>query len=186
MVPGAGIMAGPDAVLLFAVCRAHARIHIEHGTSRRTTTMDGIDPMAGKIGERRKVLFRREPTRLEAAHLARRCRCPQSRLAANNPTHRGIMTQAFCVIHILVSGKSPEHRLSQHSDESMPAVLAGAGVGSFPWRAHKPASEVTTDPRNWSISRRSKSSLRTSAFDSPAGFAMTTSFDPAKHANYVS
>jgi hypothetical protein len=36
------------------------------------------------------------------------------------------MTQAFCVIHILVSGKSPEHRLSQHPDESMPAVLAGA------------------------------------------------------------
>ena len=93
--------------------------------------MDGIDPLAGKIGERRKVLFRREPTRLEAAHLARRCRCPQSRLAANNPTHRGIMTQAFCVIHILVSGKSPEHRLSQHSDESMPAVLAGACVGEY-------------------------------------------------------
>jgi retinol-binding protein 3 len=45
-------------------------------------------------------------------------------------------------------------------------------------RASKPASDVTTDPRNWSISRRSKSSLRTSAFDSPAGFAMTASFDP--------
>jgi hypothetical protein len=41
------------------------------------------------------------------------------------------MTQAFCVIHILVSGKSPEHRLSQHSDESMPAVLAGACVGEY-------------------------------------------------------
>src|SRR3982074_3909344 len=93
--------------------------------------MDGIDPLAGKIGERRKVLFRREPTRLEAAHLARRCRCPQSRLAANNPTHRGIMMQAFCVIHILVSGKSPEHRLSQHSDETMPSVLAGAHVSEY-------------------------------------------------------
>src|SRR6195256_2237080 len=50
MVAGAGIMAVPDAVLLFAVRRAHARIHIEHDTSRRTTTMDGIDPLAGKIG----------------------------------------------------------------------------------------------------------------------------------------
>src|ERR1700724_179730 len=129
MVADAGIMAVADAILLFAVRRAHARIHIEHDTSRRTTTMDGIDPLAGKLGERRKVLCRREPTRLEAAHLARRGRCPQSHLAANNPTHRGTMTQAFCVIHILVSGKSPEHRLSQHSDESMPAVLAGARVG---------------------------------------------------------
>jgi len=41
------------------------------------------------------------------------------------------MMQAFCVIHILISGKSPEHRLSQHSDESMPAVLAGACVGEY-------------------------------------------------------
>jgi hypothetical protein len=32
---------------------------------------------------------------------------------------------------ILISGKSPEHRLSQHSDESMPAVLAGACVGEY-------------------------------------------------------
>jgi hypothetical protein len=32
---------------------------------------------------------------------------------------------------ILISGKSPEHRLSQHSHESMPAVLAGACVGGF-------------------------------------------------------
>src|ERR1700732_3504068 len=93
MVAGAGIMAVPDAILLFAVRRAHARIHIEHDTSRRTTTMDGIDPLAGKLGERRKVLCRREPTRLEAAHLARRCCCPQSRLAATHPTHRRIMKQ---------------------------------------------------------------------------------------------
>jgi hypothetical protein len=73
----------------------------------------------------------------------------------------------------------------------MPAVLAGACVGEyiaghrgkaergveFPY-ASKPASEGITDPRNWSIRRRLKSSLRTSAFDSPAGFAMTASFDP--------
>jgi len=61
----------------------------------------------------------------------------------------------------------------------MPAVLAGACVGEYiaghrgkaerasssSRYASKPASEVTTDPRNWSISRRSKSSLRTSPLD---------------------
>src|ERR1700730_811940 len=31
------------------------------------------------------------------------------------------------------------------------------------------ASEVRTEPRNWSIRRRSKSSLRTLPFDSPLG-----------------
>src|ERR1700732_889001 len=57
MVAGAGIMAVPDAVLLFAVRRVHARIHIEHDASRWTTAMNAVDPLAGKIGERRKVPF---------------------------------------------------------------------------------------------------------------------------------
>jgi len=73
--------------------------------------MDGINPLAGKIGERRMVLFHREPARLEAAHLARRCRCPQCRIAANNPTHRGIVTQAFRVVHVLKTRKPPKHGL---------------------------------------------------------------------------
>src|SRR6202023_45100 len=50
MVAGAGIMAVPDAVLLFAVRRAHARIHVEHDASWRTTAMNTVDPLAGKIG----------------------------------------------------------------------------------------------------------------------------------------
>jgi hypothetical protein len=33
-----------------------------------------VDPLAGKTGERRKVLFGHEPSRLEAAHLACRRR----------------------------------------------------------------------------------------------------------------
>jgi hypothetical protein len=43
-------MAVPDTALLFAVRRAHARIHIEQDASGRTATMDCIDPAAGKIG----------------------------------------------------------------------------------------------------------------------------------------
>ena len=39
------------------------------------------------------------------------------------------MAQALGVVHVLVAGKSPEDRLPQHSDESMPAVLARARVG---------------------------------------------------------
>jgi hypothetical protein len=119
-------MAVPDAHLLFAVCRADARIHVEHDASRRTATMNAVDPLAGQIGESGKVLFRCEPARLEAAHLARRCRCPQRRLAANNPTHRGIMTQALGVVDILISGEAAEHRLPQHADQGMATVLTGA------------------------------------------------------------
>src|SRR2546430_4866965 len=57
MIAGAGVMAVPDAVLLFAMGRADARIHVEHDAARRTTSMNAIDPSAGKIGKGEKVLF---------------------------------------------------------------------------------------------------------------------------------
>ena len=84
-------MAVPDAVLLFAMGRADARIHVEHDATGRTSAVHLVDPLAGKIGERGKVLVRREPLRLEAAHLARRGRAALSRLAADDPAHRRIM-----------------------------------------------------------------------------------------------
>src|SRR5215468_12469679 len=52
-----------------------------------------------------------------------------SRLATNNPTHRGIMTQALGIVHVLVSGKPTEHGLPQQTDQRMAAVLASARVG---------------------------------------------------------
>ena len=88
MIAGAVIVTVPDTVFLFAMRRAHARIHIEQDTSRRTATMNAVDPLAGEISERRKVLFRREPARLKAAHLARRSRCIRGRLSADYPPHR--------------------------------------------------------------------------------------------------
>jgi hypothetical protein len=51
-------------------------------------------------------------------------------------------------------------------------------VVEFAVYANDPASEVTTDPGNWSIRRRSKSSLRTASFDSPTGFAIAATLDP--------
>ena len=52
-----------------------------------------------------------------------------SRFAADNPAHRRIMPQALGVVHVLISGKPTKHRLPQHPDQSMAAVLAGARVG---------------------------------------------------------
>ena len=39
------------------------------------------------------------------------------------------MAQALGVVHVLVSGKTPEHRLPQQPDQRMAAVLAGARIG---------------------------------------------------------
>src|SRR5438876_1127051 len=66
--------------------------------------------------------------RLEAAHLAGRSRIALRRLAANDPAHCRIMTQAFGVVHVFVSGEPTEYRLPQHPDQVMAAVLAGPRV----------------------------------------------------------
>jgi hypothetical protein len=51
-----------------------------------------------------------------------------SRLAANDPTHRRIIAQAFGVVHVLVSRETSEYGLPQHPDQSMPAILAGSRI----------------------------------------------------------
>src|SRR2546425_255839 len=108
--------------------RAHARIHIEHDAARRPSTVHEVDPSTRQIGQRREVRLCRQPMRLEAAHLAGRSRIALRRLAANDPAHCRIMTQAFGVVHVFVSGEPTEYRLPQHPDQVMAAVLAGPRV----------------------------------------------------------
>jgi hypothetical protein len=46
-----------------------------------------------------------------------------SRLTADDPAHRRIMTQTLGVVDIFVSGKTPEDGLPQHSNKSVPAWI---------------------------------------------------------------
>ncbi len=43
-------MAVPDAILLLAVGRAHARIHVEHDAAGRPSAVHKVDPLAGQVG----------------------------------------------------------------------------------------------------------------------------------------
>jgi hypothetical protein len=101
------------------------------------------------------------------------------------------MTQAFGVVHVLVSRETPQHGLSQHSDERMPAVLAGACIGEHLARRRGKAervvefpvgeqSRVGGDHRSTKLEHQPavEVELATSPFNSPAGFAMTASLDP--------
>ena len=63
-------MAIVGATFLLAVCRALARILVEHNDPRRVATMYLVDPLAGHIGKSGKVLSLAQPFRLEPAHLA--------------------------------------------------------------------------------------------------------------------
>ena len=124
-------MAVPDALLLLAVRRAHARIHVEHDASRRAAAMHKVDPLAGQVGKSGKVLRCREPLRLEPAHLAWRSRTALCRFAADNPAHRWIVAQALGVVHVLISSETTKHRLPQQTDQRMATVLAGARIGEY-------------------------------------------------------
>src|SRR5215831_16149179 len=63
VIAGAGVMAVPDALLLLAMGRAHARIHVEHDATRRPSAMHKVDPPARQVGKSSEVLGRREPLR---------------------------------------------------------------------------------------------------------------------------
>jgi hypothetical protein len=60
-------------------------------------------------------------------------------------------------------------------DHLMPVQAAAAAGSSSSRYANNPASDVTTDPRNCTIRRRSKSSRMKPDSDSPAGFAIAAS-----------
>jgi hypothetical protein len=126
-------MAVEDAVLLLTVSRAHTRIHVEHDASRRAATVHEVDPLAGQVGKRREVPRCREPLRLEAAHLARRGRKALRCLAADDPAHCRIVTQALGIVHIVISSEAAEDRLPQQTDQRMASVLAGARSGELRW-----------------------------------------------------
>jgi hypothetical protein len=89
-----------------------------------------------------------------------------SRCPADNPAYRRIVAQVLGVVHVLISSKAAEHRLQQQADQRMAAVPAGSRISECLARhlgqaecvvesryANNPASDVTTNPRNWSIRR---------------------------------
>src|SRR6516225_4962089 len=45
VITGAGVMAVPHAILLLAVGRAHARIHVEHDAAGRSAAVHKVDPL---------------------------------------------------------------------------------------------------------------------------------------------
>src|SRR6266540_2112047 len=61
VITGAGVMAVPHAILLLAMGRAHARIHVEHDAAGRSAAMHKVDPLAGQVGKSRKVLVCSKP-----------------------------------------------------------------------------------------------------------------------------
>src|ERR1700704_334533 len=122
VVAGAAEMPVVGAALLLAVGRALARIHVEHDDLRLAPLVHHVDPPAGQIGKSGEVRRTGQPLSLKATHLAGRGSPTYRCSTADYPTHRWIMAQALGVVHVLVAGQPPEHRLAQQPDQEMAAV----------------------------------------------------------------
>ena len=74
--------------------------------------MHTVDPSAGKITKRGEVFLGGQNLRLEAPHLAGRCRPPLDGMTANNPTHGGIACRHFH--HHIADEMLPDSSLFEH------------------------------------------------------------------------
>jgi hypothetical protein len=128
VIAGAAEMAIVGTAFLPPVGRALARIHVKNDHPGRSPLMHLVDPLAGQIGERGKVLGPAQPLRLEATHLAGRGGRASNRVVADHPAHRRVAAEPLGVVHVLVPGQASKHRLAQQPRQPVATVLAGARI----------------------------------------------------------
>ena len=104
-------------------------------------------------------------------------------MATDDPPHDRVEAEPVGIVYVVVPAKASENGLAGLPYKTVTTVLPTTGVHEYvpgtlgqsdriiqlPVRQQHPASEVTLAPWNSSLSRRSKSSLRTPSFDSPIG-----------------
>ena len=131
---------------LRAVGRAHAAVDVQHERRSPPPGLHAVDPVPGEIGQGRQVRRRGHRARLEAAHLARGRGVLRHRASADDPAHRRIASEAVSIVHVLVAGEAPEHRLAKLGDQAVATVSPGAGVGENLGRHLREAQGVVEFP----------------------------------------
>ncbi len=99
-------------------------IHVEDDDLRSLAVMNPVDPDPREVRQRRQVLLRRQPLRLEAPHLTGRGRTTIKALAVHDGAHRRVARQPFGIVHVLVSGQAAIDRLPQQARQQVARVLA--------------------------------------------------------------
>ncbi len=109
MIAGAAKVTIVGCALLFAMGRTDTGVHVENDLLRRVAVMHTVDPNAGKVDQRGKVIVAGQKLRLEAPHLAGGCGLSFDRLAANNPAHGRITSQAVGVVYVFITANASKH-----------------------------------------------------------------------------
>ena len=118
MIAGAAEVAVPDALFLFAMRRADARIHVEHDASWRTAAVNAVDPSTGEIGKCGEVFFGWPASASRSGPSGSAMQPALRRPAADDPAHRRIMPKPFGVVHVFIPGEAAEHGLTKHADQA--------------------------------------------------------------------
>jgi hypothetical protein len=131
--------------------------------------------MTGEVGDRGLVLFGRQPARLKPPHLARRRGASRGALL---PTIQRDHGAALGVMDILISARTRPAAACQQ--ERVGRSRPSARRRAFRWpnpkgrvrrrfaTGEQTGTDVTIEPRNCSVSRRSKSCLSVSPLGSPS------------------
>ena len=90
--------------------------------------MHTLDPNAGKVGQRGKVLVADQVLRLEASHLAGGSGLSLDRLASDNLAHGRITSQTVGVVHVFIAAKASKNGLAEQPDHAMLSILASTTV----------------------------------------------------------
>ena len=91
--------------------------------------MNPVNSAPGQVSQGGQVRLLHQHLGLEAPHLAGGCSILRDRATTDDPAHGWISAEPVGIVHVLVSGQPPEDRLGQLSNQGVPAVLAGPGVG---------------------------------------------------------
>ncbi len=91
--------------------------------------MNAVNPAPGQISQGGQVCFLGQHLGLEPTHLAGGgCRLRHGP-ATDDPAQGRIVRQPVGIVHVFVPGEPTEDGLTELSDQSVTAILAGPGVG---------------------------------------------------------
>ena len=128
MVAHAGEIAVVGGAFLRAMGFTDDTVHVEHDRRLQVARVHTINPCAGQIGQCSEVRVTGQPSRLEAAHLARRGGTTIQPAAVHYGANGRIMRQAISVVRILIAGQSTGHRPTKQPSQQVAGVLATAAL----------------------------------------------------------
>jgi hypothetical protein len=102
--------------------------------------MNLVDPSAGKIGKCGEIFLAGQNLRLEAPHLTARGSLFGDSMTADDPLHGWVKAEPVSIIHVVVSAKASENRLTKLPYKTVATVLPTTGI-----REHVPGNLCQSD-----------------------------------------